>query len=127
MSDPVKQRIRTELLSTLGSSSTEVRRTVALVIAKLAAIEIPRNAWPDLIPTLLNNSAAGAGPAGTRHATLETLGYVCEELGNFEEDFLATEQVNSILTAVVSGMRPEETDMELRIRSMYEERGLRIL
>ena len=115
MSDPVKQRIRTELLSTLGSSSTEVRRTVALVIAKLAAIEIPRNAWPDLIPTLLNNSAAGAGPAGTRHATLETLGYVCEELGNFEEDFLATEQVNSILTAVVSGMRPEETDMELRM------------
>ena len=114
LSDPVKQQIKASSLTTLGSSAPDVRHTAALVVAKLAAIEIPQATWDELIPTLLNNASAGAH-AGLRHATLETLGYVCEELGAFDDDYLAQEQVNAILTAVVAGMLPEETDMELRI------------
>lgn len=111
----MKQQIRVGLLSTLGSASAEVRHTAALVLAKLAAIEIPRSTWPDLIPALLERANSSGSPAGLRHATLEALGYVCEELGAFEEDYIDQEQVNSMLTAVVAGMRPDETDMDLRI------------
>lgn len=68
-----------------------------------------------MIPTLLGYASNTASSRGLRHATLEALGYVCEELGAFEEDYLQQDQVNAILTAVVASMRPDESDMELRL------------
>lgn len=91
MDAALRQQIKTSLLSTLAtpvryrrrwqSSSplpqeNEVRHTSALVIAKVAAIEIPQNAWPDLIASLLSNMGAAAGNDGLRQATLESLGWV---------------------------------------------------
>lgn len=38
---------------------------------------------------------------GLRQSTLESLGYICEEMGKIEEDVLAQEQINAILTSVV--------------------------
>ena len=90
------------------------RHTAALVIAKIAAIELPSSQWPDLIQTLLGNMRVQPPKTGLRQATLETLGYICEEMGNIEQDVLDQEQVNSILTAVVQGMRKEEPDVGVR-------------
>ena len=92
-----------------------MRHTAALVIAKVAAIEIPQNAWPDLVSSLLGNMGAAASNDGLRQATLETLGYVCEELGAMKDDYLEQEQVNSILTAVAQGMRREEGNAAVRL------------
>ena len=74
--------------------------TAALVIAKVAAVELPRQGWPELIPCLLANVAPG-GSKTLRQSTLESLGYVCEELGDLEDDYLSQQEVNNILTAVV--------------------------
>ena len=90
------------------------RHTAALVIAKVAAIELPTGQWPDLIPTLLGNMGAQPPRAGLKQSTLESMGYICEELGNLDTDVLDQEQVNSILTAVVQGMRKEEPDVGVR-------------
>ena len=60
--------------NTAPSQEGEVRHTSALVIAKVAAIEIPQNAWPDLVTSLLSNMGAAAGNDGLRQATLECLG-----------------------------------------------------
>ena len=97
-----------------------MRHTAALVVAKVAAIDIPRGEWPDLVSALLASLAAAAGggaapDAGVRQATLEALGYVCEELGALEDDYLQQDQVNAILTAVVQGMRKEEPELEVRL------------
>ncbi|KDD72025.1 hypothetical protein H632_c3985p0, partial [Helicosporidium sp. ATCC 50920] len=70
---------------------------------KVAALDLPRQAWPALVGTLLS-AQSGEARAGIQRAALETLGYVCEELGAVEEEVLAQDQVNSILTAVVRGM-----------------------
>jgi hypothetical protein len=110
----VKQQVKGGILSTLGAAAGEVRHTAALAVAKVAAIDIPAQSWPELIPTLLGNAAVGTA-AGLRQATLEALGYVTEELGSLEKDFLDQAQVNAILTAVVSGMRPEESDSGVRL------------
>jgi importin subunit beta-1 len=75
--------------------------TAALVIAKVAAIEVPRKEWPELIQALLANMGATPSTKELRQSTLEALGYTCEELGNLEEDYLSQQEVNSILTAVV--------------------------
>lgn len=77
------------------------RHTAALVIAKVAAIELPQKQWLDLISTLLANMGATPPSSGRQQATLQALGYICEEMGFLTEDVLAQEQVNSILTAVV--------------------------
>ena len=53
--------------------------------------------------------------SGLRQATLEALGYVCEEMGRIDQDVLEQEQINSILTAVVQGMRKDEPDSGVRL------------
>lgn len=52
--------------------------TAALVIAKVAAVEVPRSEWPELISALLANMAATPSTKELRQSTLETLGYTCE-------------------------------------------------
>lgn len=111
----LRQQIKQALLSTLAAQDGDARHTAALVIAKVAAIELPHSAWPDLITSLLGNMGATPPNSGLRQSTLETLGYVCEELGNMKEDFLEQEQVNSILTAVVQGMNRDEPDADVRL------------
>ena len=77
------------------------RHTAALVIAKVAAIELPRGEWRELIATLLANMSTTPVNSGLQQATLQALGYVCEEMGYLADDVLNQEQINSILTAVV--------------------------
>lgn len=114
--DPsLRYQIKNILLSTLAASAPDVRHTAALVVSKVGSIEIPASQWPEIIPTLLSNVSAQPPNNGQRQATLETLGYLCEELGDFPEDYLGQADVNAILTAVVQGMRKEETDAEVRL------------
>ena len=44
----------------------------------IASIEIPRREWLELIPNLSANAAHDS--IDIRHAALETLGFICEEL-----------------------------------------------
>ncbi|XVE62075.1 hypothetical protein DITRI_Ditri06bG0090100 [Diplodiscus trichospermus] len=115
----VKSQIKDLLLRTIGSSVPEARHTSAQVIAKIASIEIPRKKWPELIRSLLDNMTQQDRPAALKQATLETLGYVCEEISH--ED-LVQDEVNAVLTAVVQGMNLAEHGPEVRLaatRALY--------
>ncbi|KAL3680557.1 hypothetical protein R1sor_023513 [Riccia sorocarpa] len=117
----VKNQIKSALLQTLSSLTGDARHTSAQVIAKIAAIELPLNEWQELVGTLLGNMGGPTveQPAHLKQATLETLGYVCEEVS---AEVLAQEQVNSILTAVVQGMNATETSNDVRLaatRALY--------
>ncbi|XP_072974706.1 importin subunit beta-1-like [Typha angustifolia] len=113
--DPaIKFQIKESLLRTLGSSVSEARRTSSQVIAKVAAIEIPRREWQELIGKLLNNMTQQDAPS-LKQATLEALGYVCEEIA--PED-LEQDQVNAVLTAVVQGMSQMEHSFEVRLAAV---------
>lgn len=116
MVDPVlKNQIREALLQTMQMEPQDVRHTAAMVLAKVAAIDLPRQEWPNLISVLLANMSSPTPHHGVRQATLEALGYICEEMGSIESEVLAPEQINMILTAVVAGMRPEETSPDARL------------
>ena len=75
------------------------------MVAKLGVIELPRKEWADLLPTLLKNVTGAA--EGAQHASLETLGYICDGLG---DEAIDQEDTNRILTAIVDGIRPERPD-----------------
>ncbi|XP_076925386.1 importin subunit beta-1-like [Bidens hawaiensis] len=101
----LRSQIKGLLLNTLGSSVSEAGHTAAQVIAKIASIEIPRKEWPTLVSSLLENMTQQDKPASLKQATLEALGYVCEEISHND---LVQDEVNSVLTAVVQGMNVTE-------------------
>ncbi|CAI9298692.1 unnamed protein product [Lactuca saligna] len=100
-----RSQIKRLLLNTLASSVSEAGHTAAQVIAKIASIEIPRKEWPELISSLLGNMTQQDKPSSLKQATLESLGYVCEEISHND---LVQDEVNSVLTAVVQGMNVTE-------------------
>lgn len=117
--DPtVKGQIKTALSQTLSSMVADARHTSAQVIAKIAAIELPQGEWPELVGSLLANMGGPQleQPSHLKQATLEALGYVCEEVSS---EILAQEQVNSILTAVVQGMNSSETSNDVRLAATH--------
>ncbi|KAG2619955.1 hypothetical protein PVAP13_3NG143712 [Panicum virgatum] len=114
--DPsIKSKIKESLLGTLGSSVHDARRTSSQVIAKVASIEIPRREWQDLIAKLLGNMTLPGASAPLKQATLEALGYVCEEIS---PQHLEQDQVNAVLTAVVQGMNQTELSSEVRLAAV---------
>lgn len=109
--DPqLRQHVRDALLATLHADVADVRHTAAMVIAKIAAIELPRKDWPALIQALLHNTGAQPPVPGTRTASLEAMGYICEEMAAIKDQVLSPQEVNMILTAVVAGMGASEPD-----------------
>ena len=107
-----RSTIKQHVWATLGSPIKEIRHTGAQAVAKIAGAEIPSKQWPDLVSGLQANVANTAAPAGLRQATLEALGFICEEI---DPDQLNEQEVNAMLTAIFSGMRKEEPDVEIRL------------
>jgi hypothetical protein len=108
----LRSTIKTALLGTLNSDSPDVRHTASMVVAKVAAIELPFKQWNDLVTSLINNMNTSPG---LKQATLEALGYICEEMALLKEEVLTPPEVNMILTAVVAGMRPDEPSQDIRL------------
>lgn len=79
----------------LATPSSVVRTQIAAAIATIAAIEIPRKEWLDLITNLCANSSHET--LDIRNAALQTLGYICEEL---HPDDLTQELKNAIVHAL---------------------------
>ncbi|PKU70398.1 importin subunit beta-1 isoform X2 [Dendrobium catenatum] len=117
----VKAQVKGCLLQTLSSPVSDARSTASQVIAKVAGIELPHKQWPELISTLLSNIQQQQ--SHVKQATLETLGYLCEEVS---PDFVDQDQVNKILTAVVQGMNASEVNNDVRLsatRALYNALG----
>ncbi|KAL3654892.1 hypothetical protein CASFOL_000678 [Castilleja foliolosa] len=111
-----KSQIKNSLLNTLVSSVREASHTAAQVVAKLASIEVPRKEWPELVGLLLANMNQPDKPASLRQATLETLGYVCEEISHKD---LVEDEVNAVLTAIAQGMDVSEQNAEVRLAATW--------
>jgi hypothetical protein len=45
------------------------------------AVVLLQNAWPEMLQTLLNN-VTGQFPEGTKCASLEALGYMCDDVSS---------------------------------------------
>jgi len=105
LDEETRGQVKKNLLSALSSETKEVRHVSAQVIAKVGAVELPNSMWNNLVETLLNNITTPS-TIGAKQASLEVLGYLCEEsaIGNIPVQVLIS-QSNQILTAVVQGMR----------------------
>ncbi|OCL06030.1 importin subunit beta-1 [Glonium stellatum] len=110
--DPsIKTQVKALALKTLSSNDSRAGHASAQFIASIAAIEIPRNMWPELMQTLVNN--VGEGVDHQKQASLTTIGFICDTEDVELRDSLA-QHSNAILTAVVQGARKEETNDDVR-------------
>lgn len=111
-----KKRVKDLSLQALSSSNTQAGQAAAQVIASIAAIELPREQWPELMPSLVRN--VGEGADHLKQASLTTIGFICESQDTELRQSLV-QHSNAILTAVVQGARKEEPNLEVRLAAIY--------
>jgi len=102
MNSEFKEQVKTLLLQSLRSPHAIARHTAAQAAAQIAIIDIPSKEWSNLLPTLLQYSTTEDND-GIKVASLETLGYICEELS---DEYVDQSEINQILTAIVDGAAP---------------------
>jgi importin subunit beta-1 len=106
--------------SALTAQELDVGKSAAQVLAKIGAIEVPPKEWPQLVPLLLSH-VTNTDPRA-RQIALVTLNYLCDELVQLQEEGTSIEEAvsDSILTAVVQGMRDPEAATKLEAtRAFY--------
>ena len=106
-----KTEVKQLALQSLNSDDPRAGSSAAQFIAAVAAIELPREQWPELMEALVKN--VGSGKDAQKQSSLATIGYICDTEDNDLRDSLA-QHSNAILTAVVQGARKEETNPEVR-------------
>lgn len=111
----IKAQVKELALRTLGSKDGRAGQSAAQFIVSIAAIELPRNEWADLMSTLVQN--VGSGSEELKQASLITIGFICESQDTDLRQSLAAHS-NAILTAVVQGARREEPNMDVRNAAM---------
>lgn len=70
------------LSQVVGALGTENNRpsSAAQCVAYIAVAELPAGQWKDLIPLLVQNVIGGASTEMMKEATLEAIGYICQEI-----------------------------------------------
>ena len=104
----LKNQIKTRILSSLASNIKEVRKSASSAVAGICKIELPEGKWPEIIECLVSNSFNQN--LNFRLASLETLGYICEEI-NVKS--ISTQEVDAILTALIKNLNDDACDLTI--------------
>ena len=105
--DNIKDNIRAGFLQAIKSPLHIVSHTAAQVLAAYGAVDVPRNMWPDLLPSLFFNINSPDIHEGCKISSLEALGFMCELI---DPDTVEPATVNQILTSIVDGMRTDRSN-----------------
>ncbi len=84
--------------------------TAAQCIASIACAELPVGQWNEIIEVLMRNVTSGESTESLKQASLQSIGYICSDVESIQ-----TSLSNSILTAIVHGMRKQETSDSVRL------------
>ncbi|KAI8427981.1 hypothetical protein MSG28_002292 [Choristoneura fumiferana] len=102
--------IKKNILTAVGTEDTRPS-SAAQCVAYVAVAELPAGQWIDLIPVLVENVVNAQSTELKKEATLEAIGYICQEI----DAEVLTEQSNPILTAIIHGMRSTEPSNHVRL------------
>jgi importin subunit beta-1 len=90
----------------LGHPDHTVIKAAATCVAAIAVIEVPSQQWPEIIPLLSENALST--DINVRLASLQTLGFICEDIN---PESLAPDNMNQIFFAVLSNVIPEQPEL----------------
>ena len=104
--EATRSNIKDALLQLLGYDDRHTINCAATCIAAIGVLEIPKGMWDDLIISLAQNS--GVESITTRLASVQTLGYLCEDL---DPEDISADLVNQILGAVLQNIQPNQKEL----------------
>lgn len=110
-----KTRIKTATMKALLTQNDRVAGSIAQLVAAIADIELPRNEWPELIPTIIENTKTDK-PVNVKRASLLAIGYICDTADPNNPAIIA--QSNGILIAIVQGVQSSETSKVVRLTAL---------
>ncbi|OMJ90407.1 hypothetical protein SteCoe_7212 [Stentor coeruleus] len=102
-----KQDIKTNCLSSLGTADPDLVKVGAMAVSSLALKELPQGSWKEGLEILIKNAHNINNTY--KHASLVTLGYICEDLS---PEILSEDEKNKILMATLAGISQEETKVQ---------------
>uniref|UniRef100_A0A915Q5Z0 Importin N-terminal domain-containing protein n=1 Tax=Setaria digitata TaxID=48799 RepID=A0A915Q5Z0_9BILA len=106
----VREFVKQNVVRTLGTEP--FRPSIAAqCVAAIACAEIPSQMWPDVITHLKDSVVATNNNEILREASLEALGYICQDICGS----LLERESNQILTAIVHGLRKDEPSNHIRL------------
>lgn len=110
----IRDHIKKNILGALG---TEANRpsSAAQCVAYVAVAEIPVRQWNELIQILVNNVVNANSTEKMKEATLEAIGYICQEI---DSDTWLVQQSNQILTAIIHGMKGSNSSSHVRLAAL---------
>uniref|UniRef100_A0A915AY70 Importin N-terminal domain-containing protein n=1 Tax=Parascaris univalens TaxID=6257 RepID=A0A915AY70_PARUN len=105
----VRHFVKQNVLHTLGTEA--FRPSIAAqCVAAIACAEIPSQQWPEVI-TWLQHNITSTSTEMLKESCLEALGYICQDINASTLEGRA----NEILTAIVHGLRKEESSNHVRL------------
>lgn len=102
--------IKKNILGALGTESNRPS-SAAQCVAYVGVAELPVNQWTELIPLLVSNIADQNSTEMMKEATLEAIGYICQEI----DSEVLVSQSNQILTAIIHGMKGSSTSNHVKL------------
>ncbi|XP_076225790.1 importin subunit beta Fs(2)Ket isoform X1 [Nomia melanderi] len=106
----IREYIKKNILGALGTENNRPS-SAAQCVAYVAVAELPVGQWSEIIQLLVSNVANPTSTEIMKEATLEAIGYICQEI---ESDVLVP-QSNQILTAIIHGMQGSSTSNNVRL------------
>ncbi|KAK6464775.1 armadillo-type protein [Scheffersomyces coipomensis] len=100
-----KSGIKSKAIQALETEDEKVASSAAQLVAAIADIELPRNEWSELIPTIINNTKA-ENKTNVKKASHLAIGYICESADPLNPAIIA--QASGILIAIVQGVQSSE-------------------
>ena len=108
-----KEGARQAFLQALMSPVRMVAHTAAQVLAAYGKVDLPKGDFDALLPQLNQCMQSDLVSEGTKIATLECMGYLCESLDP-DEDEIKKESVDQILTAIIVNGMHESKSIAMR-------------
>lgn len=110
-----KAVIKQQAMKVLLGDDKDMVTSISQLVSAIATIDLPRNAWPDLIPTIIENTKTDK-PVNIKRSCLLTIGYICESADANDPQIIA--QSNGMLIAIVQGVQASEPSMQVRLTAL---------
>jgi len=109
LEEGIRNSVKTNVFAALGTETAKPS-SAASCIAGIASAELPHNLWPDLLNNLCLNTSNENSADMLKEATLEAIGYICQDI---DRTYLSNYSA-VILRAIVTRMGNEETNNNIR-------------
>ncbi|WPK23235.1 hypothetical protein PUMCH_000464 [Australozyma saopauloensis] len=111
----LKASVKDAAVKVLLSDNRDMTTSISQLVSAIALIELPRNEWPELIPTITEHTKVES-PLNVKRSCLLAIGYICESADANDPQIIA--QSNGILIAIAQGVQSTEPLTLVRLTAL---------